>query len=307
MVNKPQAAVGQTAVGHATADLEPGPVALQPRDVRFDWSGLPLRWIPGEPVASHVLSTLHLLLPEGERWFVRTFKQALPFIRDEELREDVIGFIGQEAIHAEAHQGVLDYYTDHGVDTARYLRHMEWLFHRILGDRPGMAPAGERELLIEHVAIVAAIEHFTAMMGAWILDADALDAASPNPRMLDLLRWHGAEEVEHRNVAFDLLVYLDPSYSRRVRSLLIVMPILLWLWIRGSRFLSAADHGSPRSSVTWRGYLSAARRGLLPTPAAYRQCTRRYFRRGYHPSQDYSTRKVVAYLASSPAARAAAR
>src|SRR5580693_4129289 len=166
MVNKPQAAVGQTAVGHATADLEPGPVALQPRDVRFDWSGLPLRWIPGEPVASHVLSTLHLLLPEGERWFVRTFKQALPFIRDEELREDVIGFIGQEAIHAEAHQGVLDYYTDHGVDTARYLRHMEWLFHRILGDRPGMAPAGERELLIEHVAIVAAIEHFTAMMGA---------------------------------------------------------------------------------------------------------------------------------------------
>jgi predicted metal-dependent hydrolase len=95
---------------------EPYGLVLQPRDVRFEWSGLPLRWIPGEPVASHVINVLHLLLPEGERWFVATFKQALPLIRDESLREDVLGFIGQEAIHAEAHEGVLDYFTEHGLD-----------------------------------------------------------------------------------------------------------------------------------------------------------------------------------------------
>lgn len=299
MVNKPRTTGG--------LDVEPDPVALNPRDVRFDWSGLPLRWIPAEPQASHVLSTLHLLLPEGERWFVQTFKRALPLIRDDALREDVIGFIGQEAIHAEAHQGVLDYYVTQGVDVSRYVRHMEWLFHRILGERQGLTPAGERELLIEQVAIVAAVEHFTALMGAWILDASALDAAHAHPVMLDLLRWHGAEEVEHRHVAYDLLTHLDPGYARRVRSLLIVAPVLLWLWARGARFLAAADHASPAFRMTWRGCLAAARCGLLPTPGALGRCAVRYFRRSYHPSQDYSTRKAVAYLGSSPAARAAAR
>ena len=69
MVNKTQ-----SAAGAVTADAtEPGPIALQPRDVQFEWSGLELRWIPGEPATSHVLSVLHLLLPEGENFFVLVF------------------------------------------------------------------------------------------------------------------------------------------------------------------------------------------------------------------------------------------
>jgi uncharacterized protein len=281
-------------------------LVLEPRDVRFDWSGLPLRWIPGEPVASHVINVLHLLLPEGERWFAATFQRALPLITDDALREDVIGFIGQEAIHAQAHQGVLDYFRDHGLDPAPFVRHMEWLFGRILGDRPGLTAAQQREQLIEHVAVVAAIEHFTAFLGDWVLNADALEAAGAHPVMLDLLRWHGAEEVEHRSVAFDLLVYLDPGYARRVRAFALTGPVLAWLWARGARYLAGADP-EQRTTMTWRGYAGAARRGVLPgLPQAARSAAR-YLRRGYHPSQEASTRQAVAYLGSSPAARAAAR
>lgn len=302
MVNKTWPATGTATVDPA----EPGPVALQPRDVRFDWSGLPLRWIPSEPQVSHILSVLHLLLPEGERWFVQTFKKALPLITDDALREDVIGFIGQEAIHAAAHQGVLDYYASAGVDTTGYVRQVEWLFRRILGDRPHLKPVSEREMLIEQISIVAAAEHFTAMMGAWVLDATALDEADPDPRMLDLLRWHGSEEVEHRNVAFDLMVHFDPSYGRRVRALLLVAPVLAFMWARGARYFAAADENQD-FKLTWRSHFDAARRGLLPSPGAFAKCALRWFKRDYHPSQDYSTRKCVAYLATSPAARAAAR
>jgi hypothetical protein len=95
--------------------LVPGHLVLESRDVHFDWAGLPAGWIPGEPQASHIINVLHLLLPEGERWFVDTFKRALPLITDDALREDVIGFIGQEALHAEAHQGVLDYFATQGL------------------------------------------------------------------------------------------------------------------------------------------------------------------------------------------------
>ena len=101
----------ETKRGH-----EPAKVALHPRNVKFDWSKLPLVWIPGEVFASHYVNVLHLLLPEGERWFVKVFSEILPLIEDDQLREDVIGFIGQEGVHAAAHQEVQDYFTDNGLD-----------------------------------------------------------------------------------------------------------------------------------------------------------------------------------------------
>lgn len=291
----------------SAAPGEPDRVVLRPREVAFDWTGLPLRWIPGEPVASHVINVLHLLLPEGERWFVQTLKQVLPLIHDEALREDVLGFIGQEAIHAEAHQGVLDYFAGQGLDPAPYVRHMEWLFGRVLGERTGLTPVRARQHLIERVAFIAAIEHFTAFLGDWILNADGLDRARAHPVMLDLLRWHGAEEVEHRSVAFDLLTYLDPGYLRRIRAMLVAAPMVVWLWARGARFLVQADPGvGPDVRATWRAAGKAVRRDLLPKPGRALRSASRYLRPGHHPTQEASTRQAVAYLSASPAARAAA-
>ncbi|MEZ0093164.1 metal-dependent hydrolase [Streptacidiphilus sp. EB129] len=282
-------------------------LVLQPRDVRFDWSALPMHWIPGEPLATHVVNVLHLLLPEGERWFVRTFKEALPLIRDERLREEVLGFVGQEAIHAEAHQGVLDHLLAKGLDPRPYVRQAEFLFHRVLGEHPELTGTAARENLVERVAIIAAVEHFTAFLGDWVLNADGLERAGVDPTMLDLIRWHGAEEVEHRSVAYDLLQHLDPGYVRRIRAMTITGPVLFHLWIRGTRFLMAADPDlAPGSGPTWRGYVDASRRGLLPQLGRASRSAARYLRPRYHPTQEGSTRQAVAYLGSSPAARAAA-
>jgi predicted metal-dependent hydrolase len=79
--------------------------------------------------------------------------------------------------------------------------------------------------------------------------------------------------------------------------------VLFWLWIRGARFLCHADN----ERLTWAAYLAATRRGLLPSPRAAFRSTLRYFRPGYHPVQEADTRQAVAYLGTSPAARAAAR
>ena len=292
----------------AGRDDEHHGLVLQPRDVHFDWSALPMHWIPGEPLATHVVNVLHLLLPEGERWFVRTFKEALPLITDERLREQVLGFIGQEAIHAEAHQEVLDHLLARGLDPGPYVAQVEFLFQRVLGARPELTGTAAREGLIERVAIVAAIEHFTAFLGDWVLNAAGLDRVGVDPTMLDLIRWHGAEEVEHRSVAYDLLQHLDPGYLRRVRAMALTGPVMLHLWIRGTRFLMAHD---PELTVadpgpSWRGYLSASRRGLLPRLGRASRSAARYLSPRYHPTQEGSTRQAVAYLGTSPAARAAA-
>jgi predicted metal-dependent hydrolase len=283
-------------------------LVLQPRNVRFDWNALPMHWIPGEPMATHVINVLHLLLPEGERWFVRTFKEALPLIRDERLREEVLGFVGQEAIHAEAHQGVLDHLLAKGLDPRPYTRQAEYLFQRVLGEHPELTGTAARENLIERVAVIAAIEHFTAFLGDWVLNAGALDRAGVDPTMLDLIRWHGAEEVEHRSVAFDLLRHLDPGYTRRIRAMAITGPVLVHLWVRGTRFLMANDPtlAPGRSRPSWRAYTAASKRGLLPRLGRASRSAARYLNRGYHPTQEGSTRQAVAYLGTSPAARAAA-
>jgi predicted metal-dependent hydrolase len=282
-------------------------LVLQPRDVSFDWSSLPLHWIPGRPMATHVINVLHLLLPEGERWFVRTFQEALPLITDEKLREEVLGFVGQEAVHAEAHQGVLDHFLAQGLDPRPYVEQVEFVFGRVLGTRPGLSEVRRREQVIERVAIIAAVEHFTAFLGDWVLNAEGLERAGADPTMLDLLRWHGAEEVEHRSVAYDLLRHLDPGYLRRIRTMAVGGPVLLHLWIRGARFLMAADPTLPRGTrPTWRAYGEAARRGLLPRLGRLTRSASRYLSPRYHPSQEGSTRQAVAYLGSSPAARAAA-
>jgi predicted metal-dependent hydrolase len=282
-------------------------LVLEPRDVKFDWSQLPLHWVPDEPLATHTLNVLHLLLPEGERWFVEVFKDALPLVTDEQLREEVLGFIGQESIHADAHQEVLDHLLSQGIDPRPYVRQIAWLFRRILGRKPHLSPRQRREHIIERVAYIAAIEHFTAFLGNWVLNSPGLDRAQADPTMLDLLRWHGAEEVEHRSVAFDLMTHLDPGYGRRVRGMALAGPLLVHLWIRGVRYLLAADpelRGRLRPS--WRQAWELGQRGILPELHQNLRSGLRYLRPGYHPTQEGSSAQALGYLATSPAARAAA-
>ena len=110
-------------------------IALKARNVSFSWDSTPLHWLPGDPFTTHTINVLHLLLPAGERWFVHVYKQVLPLIRDERLREDVIGFIGQEAMHSQAHDEVLPHLREQGLDPTPYTAQVDWLFEKLLGDR----------------------------------------------------------------------------------------------------------------------------------------------------------------------------
>jgi hypothetical protein len=280
---------------------------IRPRRVGFDWERTPLQWIPGEPVTSHVINVLHLLFPAGERWFVHVYKQALPLIEDEQLRADVKGFMGQEAVHSRAHAAVLDHLRANGLDPDPFARRIEWMFGTLLGDKPPLPLISQRRWLLERVAVIAAIEHFTAVLGAWIIDSPGLDRAGADPTMLDLLRWHGAEEVEHRSVAFDVFRAVSGNWISRIYTMLISSAMLAWLLRRGTRFLCTADPTYVGPAPKLSDYGRAAKKGLLPPPGMLALVVPRYFRRAYHPSQEASTQDALDYLATSPAALAAQR
>ncbi|MBT2390181.1 metal-dependent hydrolase [Streptomyces sp. ISL-1] len=285
---------------------------ITPRRVSFDWDRTPLHWIPDEPTATHVINVLHLLLPAGERWFVKVFKEALPLVGDPELLKDVKGFMGQEATHSVQHAYILDHLAAQRLGTEGFTKYVDFLFGNLLGERPPFgAPVPAREWLRFRLAIIAAIEQFTAVLGNWVLHAEGLDRADADEIMLDLLRWHGAEEVEHRAVAFDMYQHCGGEglsrYARRVEGMVVTAPVLLYLWAWGTAFLIRRDPQlAGRLRYSLREHNRAVGKGLLPTWRELGSAIPRYFRRSYHPSQEGSLRKAVDYLATSPAARAAA-
>ncbi len=52
-------------------------------------------------------------------------------------------------------------------------------------------------------------------MGKYALYNTEWERLGADPNMLDLVKWHGAEEIEHRSVAFDLYRHLGGGYIAR--------------------------------------------------------------------------------------------
>jgi len=281
------------------------------RKVRFDWSNTPLHWVPDDPFATHVMNVLHLLLPEGERHFIKAVDEAAPMVDDPGLQAAIKPFVQQESWHAWAHQVVLDHLAEQGIDTKPYTAKLEgWL--SALGDRrEGWPPLLQRWWLYRRLADVAALEHFTAVLGQWVIQHRGLDYAGTDETMLDLLRWHGAEEIEHRSLVFDVYQNVCGNYPLRALSMLLTGTqflfwwLVLFWWLAGVRYLMAHDltiTAKPR----WRDWLRAAREYKVPGPWKLLVTVPiRYLRPSHHPRTEASTQMAMDYLEHSPAARAA--
>ena len=186
--------------------------------MHFDLSDIPLEWIPSHPVASTMINLFNVVLPAAEHWFVKTFNEALPLVKDPKLADDMRGFIGQEAMHAAAHDEVMrDFLIGNGVDPAPMLEMVEYMFEKVLAPTTSTDPKRQLNNLCERLWLIAAIEHYTAVLGDFALNS-TWDDHGADPTMVDLFRWHGSEEVEHRSVAHDVAVYFHNSYPDRIRA-----------------------------------------------------------------------------------------
>jgi uncharacterized protein len=120
-----------------------------------------------------------------------------------------------------------------------------------------------------------------------------------------LLRWHGAEEIEHRCLVFDVYQNVCGNYPLRALAMLFAAPQFVFWWLAGARYLMANDptiDATPR----WRDWLRAARQYRVPGPwKLLVTVPGRYLRPSHHPSLETSTQMAMDYLEHSPAARAA--
>lgn len=284
---------------HPTPALGDRP--LKARPFLFDFSATPLQWLPSSPFASHLISVLHLIAPVGERRFVAVMQHALSAVDDPRLRAEMRGFIGQEAVHAHAHDAVLARMAQLGVKTAPFIARCEAAYDMAAGERrPGLVPAGL--WLAWRLAYAAAAEQMTCLLGDWVLDARPLDAPGADPEMVSFLRWHGAEEIEHRAVTFEVLERLagPAAYPLRVMAMLTLFPTLLLLWHQGTRYLTDRDPALAGRRFGFGDYMLAVKSGHAPGWEVL-GAFGRFLWPGFHPVNEGRAAVAEAFMATAPA------
>ena len=87
----------------AAARTRPGPEIVYRRPDFGDFDGLPKYWAGGNPEASFAQGFFSLVIPEGEKFFIRSVNALRDEAQAPELRQDVKAFALQEASHTRAH------------------------------------------------------------------------------------------------------------------------------------------------------------------------------------------------------------
>ena len=159
----------------------------------------------GDLMLSHLAAALSAVFPDGEDFFVRSVRRFRDEITDPELKRQVAGFIGQEAMHGREHRVFNQRLDELGYPTKR----VEWITKRGLAIR-------ERALSAKsNLAVTAALEHFTATLAELVLSSEETRDLFGHQAVRDLFVWHALEESEHTAVAFD--VYQAVGGTERMR------------------------------------------------------------------------------------------
>lgn len=259
------------------------------RDLKFDiGDSIPSRWSPREPEFSHVASAFMAALPYLEPYFIQTLREALPLLSDERIARDARAFIEQEARHAQQHR-------DWNQVLGRRYPGFERLERAI---KSRLAHSRKRHSLSFRLAYTSGYEALTYQLACFILEHRQQLLCDADARMIALLSWHAAEEVEHKSVAFDVFQALHGGYLLRVFGLIAALGTSLRDIRAVMYFLLHAD-GLLRDRESRRRLRRL--RLLLLTKLVPE--FRHYLRPSYHPTQERDPDIINAWLAQYEAGR----
>lgn len=195
--------------GTVTPQLESSSLSqVQFRQVNFEFPDQIKRyWLGNSPFRTHLFNSLHLFLPDIERWIIRNIKRTVSQIK-EPLKQDLRVFIQQEGQHSSQHAKFWDKLRQQGYQLEQFLAFENNVLSRL--DKLG---------LILNLAAIAGFEHITTLIAEIALKNNLLAEAEPNVK--EILEWHAQEEIEHQSIAFDVLKATSDSYLIRVAGLVI--------------------------------------------------------------------------------------
>jgi len=252
----------------ATSSRLPAGVVVQPRRFEFqDLESVPQDWFADNPLLTHVENAFSILIPPGERFFIRSVRHFEDQATDPELADLIRAFIQQEGLHTRAHNEFNHSLQRFGVEVEREIAYADRVMRSLQKHLPRKVQLG----------VTAFLEHLTAT-GAHMLFMEPGIAGSMHPEMLRFWRWHAVEELEHKAVAFDLFRAVGGGYFLRVSSAIVALLLLALPFDRIVRRMMKED----RREITpeMRQKAREINRKLVGPQL---RMIAQYFKPGFHP------------------------
>lgn len=231
----------------------------------------------GNVILSHVTAALSSVFPDGEDFFVRSVRRYRDQVTEPELKRQVAGFIGQEAVHGREHRVFNERLAELGYPSKGFERFVR----RLLAFREKAAPGRA------NLALTAALEHYTATLAELVLSSEKTRREFGDPAVRDLFVWHALEESEHKAVAYD--VYRAVGGTERMRTMTmrlvsVAFPVVISGMVLLSMVRDPAAYNLRRLRRDWRVFKAS---GLMSREV--REQLRTYYRPGFHPDDRDTT------------------
>lgn len=241
----------------------------------FKLSEIPRYWFGGDPFLTRMFDALSLTFPDGERYFIQSVRLFRDQIKDPDLQKRVADFIRQEAQHGIAHDKMNNLMREQGMPVDQFIQRLNYMMNYDLKNR---SPE-------YNIAVTAAAEHLTALMAETFYgQKDTLRNAHPFVRAM--FAWHAIEEMEHRDVAFDVMkdVAKTPEWLRQY-TLLITTLLMFGFTIYRANVMLKHDGFSPmqrlQMNILGLSWFFGKKGTLTRMGKQYRD----WFKKDFHPSQ----------------------
>ena len=241
----------------------------------FKLADVPRYWFAGDPFLTRMFDALSLTFPDGERYFIQSVRLFRDQIQDPDLKQRVADFIRQEAQHGIAHDKMNQVMKDQGMPVDQFIQRLNKVFKFELKYRSPQY----------NIAMTAAAEHLTALMAETFYgEKETLKDAHPYVRAL--FAWHAIEEMEHRDVAFDVMQQVGnvPEVTRKM-ALVLTTGLMFGFTLYRANVMLKCDgfNRTQRLKMNVRGlqWLFGKQGKLRKMQSQYRD----WFKPDFHPSQ----------------------
>lgn len=184
---------------------------IPPRRMDFEFSADSEKyWLNGSPFLTLLVSALSTTFPAGETFFVDSVRHYRDQIKDQKLKDEVTGFIGQEAMHSKEHMAFNHMMDERGLSGSALERIAEFTT-TILRKLPPKL----------QLSATCGMEHYTAAFAEYVLRNQELQDLFTDKKVLNLWLWHALEENEHKTVAYDVYNAVGGGYFTRILGMII--------------------------------------------------------------------------------------
>lgn len=248
----------------------PKAIGITVRRLKFNPHAIRRHYFANSPVMSHLLTALSSTFLIGEQFFVHSVRNVRDQVQDPQLQAQIAAFIGQEAMHSKAHCEFNDAWRRDDYQLDRFQAWLARKDHHVKSLPPKV-----------QLAITCAFEHFTALLGGYILrHPEVLSTLDDDAAKLWI--WHAIEEIEHRAVAFEVYqhVYADHRLRRMIMRSVTAGFASLTFYSTSQLFLQDKKNSMPKIGGNLFGLYLLAKMLLQLLPEYLS-----YYRKDFHPAK----------------------